>query len=136
MTFREFIKRYAYEFNLEEPYARAWITTVFDCLYDQLTDPEVTEVHLPFIGVFKRDYQFPRLRYNVNTREYTHSPERTIIVFKPSKKLDEKLKRIKPDPELANFAKKKYHSNMMPMKRPPEGMEEELDLEEDIDEND
>ena len=126
MNVKELAKRHAYLYSKTEKWSEAWLKSYCDLIYEMLLREDVTRISLPLIGTISKTYKYPQMRYDINKQQKIMMPGRMTLTFTPSAKLDEKIKALPENPELASAATKKYRSGDMPEKRvePEEEMEE------------
>ena len=116
MTKNEFIRTYAERYGMDYDYSKLWITTIFDCIYDLLIDPEVDELHLPYIGTIKHTLINARPNYDINSRKWVDLPARMNLTYVPTDKLIRIVRAMPPDPNLSKNAKKRRMDAITPHK--------------------
>ena len=130
LTQKEFIKRYAREYNVAEYDTKAWVTTLFEFLGEMILENDV--VRLPTIGAFKQ-VCWPGRRYlDCNSGEYKISEPRMKVEYAPTQKFADQIRALPPNLSLLKNFNGPYMDRILPCRQLHDDQDNSEDEETEI----
>ena len=89
MTKKEIVRAISEEIDVTQAIVKEVVQKTFDAILDSLARGE--RVELRNFGVFDLRVRASRMARNLSTGEQVFVPEKTVVMFKPSKEMDKRV---------------------------------------------
>lgn len=90
MTKKELVRKISEKFGLTQIQTKEIVQSTLDTMIDSII--QTGRIELRNFGVFEVRKRAPRLARNPKTGETVHVPAKKVIIFKPGRLLEERLK--------------------------------------------
>ncbi len=90
MTKKEIVKKIANKVNMPQVETKAIVQSTFDAIVDAIV--ENGRIELRNFGVFKVKKRAPRKARNPKTNKPVHVPEKSVVLFKPGRVMEERIR--------------------------------------------